>query len=141
MTDLFESDPQTHASDDDSFNIFWALYPAHPRKAAKRQCLEKWRTRKLHHMLPQIKDHLAQMKATKQWQQSAEHPFGNVPAPLVYLNQDRWEGATAASKNAPAVATGALPLYVPPPALTDEQKEIGLRISRELRAKFGSKRA
>lgn len=72
------------------FDKFWKAYPATPRKGAKKQCQEKWAKYLCEHSADQIIKHVEWMKTTEQWLK------GNgafIPAPLVYLNQQRWDGA------------------------------------------------
>lgn len=73
-----------------SFESFWNAWPRSPRKEAKSKCLEKWEKLKLDFQATQIIRHVTWLKTTEQWQK------GNgsfIPAPLVYLNQMRWDGA------------------------------------------------
>jgi uncharacterized protein YdaU (DUF1376 family) len=67
------------------FNEFWRTWPNTQRKAAKSECLKRWKVRGLERVAPQITAHVAAMKTSKQWQDGFE------PAPLTYLNQRRWE--------------------------------------------------
>ena len=72
------------------FDRFWKAYPATPRKGAKKQCEAKWEKYMCEHSADQIVKHIEWMKTTEQWLK------GNgafIPAPLVYLNQQRWDGA------------------------------------------------
>lgn len=72
------------------FERFWKAYPSTPRKGAKKQCEEKWAKYMCEHSADQIIKHVVWMKTTEQWLK------GNgafIPAPLVYLNQQRWDGA------------------------------------------------
>ena len=72
------------------FDRFWATYPASPRKGGKKQCQEKWAKYLCEHSADQIIKHVVWMKTTEQWLK-ANGAF--IPAPLVYLNQQRWDGA------------------------------------------------
>ena len=72
------------------FDRFWKAYPASPRKGAKKQCLIKWEKYLCEHSADQIIKHVEWMKTTEQWLKS-NGAF--IPAPLVYLNQQRWDGA------------------------------------------------
>jgi hypothetical protein len=72
------------------FDKFWAAWPKNPRKGAKSECKKKWLKLKCEADIDQIIKHLEWMKTTDQWKQ------GNgayIPAPLVYINQMRWDGA------------------------------------------------
>ena len=80
MSKLFES----------GFDRFWKAYPTSPRKGAKKQCLQKWEKFLCEHCADQIIKHVEWMKTTDQWRKD-NGAF--IPAPLVYLNQQRWDGA------------------------------------------------
>ena len=68
------------------FTEFWKAWPSGPRKAAKQQCLNKWAKLNCCQRASLIVTHVEAMKQSKDWQ------AGFIPAPLVYLNQARWEG-------------------------------------------------
>ena len=72
------------------FDRFWNCYPKTPRKGAKGECQKKWVKYYCENQADQIVKHIEWMKTTEQWLK------GNgafIPAPLVYLNQQRWDGA------------------------------------------------
>lgn len=71
----------------DGFVKFWEAWPSGPRKQAKGKCLTLWRKKNLEALETQIVEHVAAMKATEDWRK------GFVPAPLVYLKDERWDGA------------------------------------------------
>lgn len=77
MESLFES----------GFDRFWSTWPKNPRKGAKSECQKKWVKLKCEAEIDQIIKHIEWMKTTDQWKQ------GFIPAPLVYINQQRWDGA------------------------------------------------
>jgi len=72
------------------FDKFWTAYPKTPRKGAKSKCVEKWVKFYCETQADQIIKHIEWMKTTEQWLKS-DGAF--IPAPLVYLNQQRWDGA------------------------------------------------
>lgn len=72
----------------DGFEDFWELWPKSERKGSRPKCREVWLSRRLSQVAPEILAHVAAMKKSDQW---ADHRY--IPAPLVYLNQSRWEGA------------------------------------------------
>jgi hypothetical protein len=85
LSTLGEPMPETNG-----FDRFWQAWPSSPRKGAKSECLKKWVKLKCDLSTDQILKHLEWMKTTEQWKK------GNgafIPAPLVYLNQQRWDGA------------------------------------------------
>ena len=69
------------------FDKFWSAWPKNPRKGAKSECMKKWVKLKCEADTDQIIKHIEWMKTTDQWKQ------GFIPAPLVYINQMRWDGA------------------------------------------------
>ena len=72
------------------FDKFWAAWPKNPRKGAKSECKKKWLKLKCEADTDQIIKHIEWMKTTDQWK---EKNGAYVPAPLVYINQMRWDGA------------------------------------------------
>lgn len=74
------------------FVRFWDTWPSNTRKAARAQCLAKWKAKGCEAIGERIVRHVEAMKAGEQWQRDGGR---YVPAPLVYLNQARWEAATA----------------------------------------------
>lgn len=80
MPELFET----------GFERFWKAWPASTRKGAKSECKKKWEKHYCETQTNQIIKHIEWLKTTEQWLK------GNgafIPAPLVYLNQQRWDGA------------------------------------------------
>lgn len=73
-----------------SFEQFWAAWPRSTRKGAKSSCKAKWDKLKLDIQADQIVKHVEWMKTTDQW---LKNNGEFIPAPLVYLNQQRWDGA------------------------------------------------
>ena len=72
------------------FEQFWTTWPKSQRKGGKATCLAKWNKLKLDLQADQIIKHVEWMKTTEQWKKG-DGAF--IPAPLVYLNQMRWDGA------------------------------------------------
>ena len=80
MPELFET----------GFEKFWKAWPASTRKGAKSECRKKWEKHYCETQTDQIIKHVEWLKTTEQWIK-ANGAF--IPAPLVYLNQQRWDGA------------------------------------------------
>ena len=80
MPELFET----------GFEKFWKAWPASIRKGAKSECRKKWEKHYCETQADQIIKHVEWLKTTEQWIK-ANGAF--IPAPLVYLNQQRWDGA------------------------------------------------
>jgi len=72
------------------FEDFWTAWPKSVRKGAKSECLKKWQKYYCDSCAEQIIKHVEWMKTTDQWRKD-NGAF--IPAPLVYLNQQRWDGA------------------------------------------------
>lgn len=85
--------PHPPAEGADGFDRFWNAWPKHPRKVAQAQCRRKWETKDCEPIADRIVAHVEAMKHTEQWQKDGAQ---FIPAPLVYLNQERWIGATDA---------------------------------------------
>ena len=73
-----------------TFEDFWNAWPKSVRKGGKSTCLAKWNKLKLDGQADQIIKHVVWMKTTDAWKK-ANGDF--IPAPLVYINQMRWDGA------------------------------------------------
>lgn len=71
------------------FNEFWDAWPRNNRKVAKKQCLDKWARFECANEATLIVQHVEWMKGQPDWQKDAG---AFIPAPMVYLNQRRWEG-------------------------------------------------
>jgi len=80
------------------FADFWAVWPQSDRKVAKKQCATKWKAHNFNSQLPAIIAHIEAMKQTKQWR------GGYEPAPLTYLNQERWGDGLPADADATSEA-------------------------------------
>lgn len=67
------------------FPAFWAAWPKNERKQDKAACLTKWKTRNYDTIANAIMADLCIKKRTQRW------AAGYIEAPLVYLNNRRWE--------------------------------------------------
>ena len=73
-----------------SFEDFWMAWPKSQRKGAKSLCKAKWDKLKLDGQAETIISHVNYMKTTNDWK---KENGAFIPAPLVYINQMRWDGA------------------------------------------------
>lgn len=73
------------------FDNFWNEYPNTHRKQSKGKCLEVWKKTKVEPDAMVVVNHVARLKASLDW---LKNNGEFIPAPLVYLNQRRWDGAT-----------------------------------------------
>ena len=77
------------------FLRFWAAYPS-VRKAAKSKCLGVWRRCKLEPRADEVVKALEGWKQTEQWTKEGGQ---FVCAPIVWLNQERWENVPSPVEN------------------------------------------
>lgn len=76
------------------FAAFWQAWPTTDRKQAKGKCLDAWKKASAERDAAVILAHVESLKASTGWQKNSGE---FIPAPLVYLNQRRWEGAEASN--------------------------------------------
>jgi hypothetical protein len=74
----------------EGFNRFWNAWPKSVRKGGKSDCEKRWNRYYCDSCVDQIIKHIEWMKTTDDWRK-ADGAF--IPAPAVYLNQRRWDGA------------------------------------------------
>lgn len=72
------------------FESFWAAWPKSVRKGGKSVCKARWTKGFYDGCADQIVKHVEWMKTTDAWRKDGG---AFIPAPLVYLNQQRWDGA------------------------------------------------
>jgi hypothetical protein len=70
------------------FASFWSEWPSHERKAAKKQCLAKWKKLGCEEVTKDIIKAVRHFKESEGWRKDAG---AYIPAPLTWLNQKRWE--------------------------------------------------
>jgi hypothetical protein len=66
------------------FEDFWAMWPRSQRKVDRKACAEKWARKRLDAEADAILADLDAQKRSRQWLDGFE------PAPLTYLNRERW---------------------------------------------------
>lgn len=76
----------------DAFARFWLAWPASNRKGGKAQCAQRWRKGDFDKCSAEIIAHVETMKLSIDWRKDGG---AFIPAPLVYLNGKRWDGAEA----------------------------------------------
>lgn len=74
-----------------AFLRFWSAWPKSQRKQSQGKCWTVWHKADLDQQGLMILGHVESLKGSDDWQR------GYVPAPIVYLNQRRWEGADVSS--------------------------------------------
>lgn len=75
-----------------SFISFWDAWPSHHRKVNKPKCFEVWQRKQCDTFAEKIVTHVKALRQSQQWLEDAGK---YVPAPLVYLSQERWDAAAA----------------------------------------------
>ncbi len=85
-----ETETETETEIDGGFNLFWSTYPSTQRKQAKGKCLDVWKKASAERDAAVIVAHVDRLKKSTDWMKN-NGEF--IPAPLVYLNQKRWQGA------------------------------------------------
>ena len=70
------------------FAEFWRTWPKNDRKQDKKACAAKWATHKFDDVADAILADVRAKRDTRKWQE------GFIEAPLVYLNNRRWEDGT-----------------------------------------------
>lgn len=73
------------------FAKFWETWPTNDRKQAKGKCLDAWKKASAERDAALVLAHVSSLKNSAWLKDGGQF----VPAPLVYLNQRRWEGADA----------------------------------------------
>jgi hypothetical protein len=90
ITEKRREEIETETETDNGFALFWSTYPDIQRKQSKSKCHEIWIKKKLSFDKKRIVDHVENLKSSGDWtKENGQY----VPAPLVYLNQRRWDGA------------------------------------------------
>lgn len=74
------------------FPEFWSEWPVNDRKVARKQCLAKWHSQGCEAIADVVLSALRAQKASTNWTKDKGQ---YVPAPLVWLNQARWEAPGA----------------------------------------------
>lgn len=104
-----EPSPETakgpHGADADppGFEVFWQEWPVHRRKANRAGCCRRWKRGELEADAEQVLAGLRRWKVSPDWQKDGG---AYIPAPLVWLNQERWKvPAEAFAEQAFATAT------------------------------------
>jgi hypothetical protein len=87
------------------FASFWETWPTNDRKQAKGKCLDAWKKASAERDAALVIDHVNSMKSSREWQKQ-DGEF--VPAPLVYLNQRRWEGAEPSTTKSSGLPPGVI---------------------------------
>lgn len=88
------------------FPEFWDSWPKTDRKQDRKKCLEKWHRKACDAIADAILSHVKAMRLTRKWLEGFE------PAPLTYLNGERWNDGIGDERPPP------------PPRETDYQRSM-----------------
>lgn len=111
----------TKSADAEGFASFWAMWPKHERKVARKQCEKKFNDAIAGGAdLATILAALTAAKVSEAWRKDGG---AFIPAPLVWLNQARWEA----------------PIPEEPAKAADETREMLQKWDKEREASRGSK--
>jgi hypothetical protein len=105
-TDTEEKNTSVDKSPDlpNGFAEFWKTWPTNDRKQAKGKCLDAWKKAHAERDAALILAHVSSLKNSAWTKDNGQF----VPAPLVYLNQRRWEGADTAAPQHGGLLAGAI---------------------------------
>lgn len=87
------------------FLKFWKTWPSTDRKQAKGKCLEAWKKAHGERDAAVILSHVEKLKSSNDWlKENGQY----IPAPLVYLNGRKWDGAEVSTTPANNPFAGAI---------------------------------
>lgn len=92
------------ASEFAGFAKFWETWPTNDRKQAKGKCLDAWKKASAERDAALVLTHVSSLKNSAWLRDGGQF----VPAPLVYLNQRRWEGADMVDAGHHGAMAGAI---------------------------------
>lgn len=82
-----------------AFEAFWECWPQNERKQDKAKCSEKWKRDSLDTVAAAIVADVSAKKHSQKWRD------GFIEAPMVYLNNRRWEDGAAGAATGPKRGT------------------------------------
>ena len=92
------NDP-SRVDDATGFEAFWECWPKNDRKQDKAKCSEKWKREGLDTVAEAIVADVTAKKHSQKWRD------GFIEAPMVYLNNRRWEDGAAGAATSPKRGT------------------------------------
>ena len=120
-----------------AFEEFWNAWPDHKRKVGKPQCAAKWAKKGCDGFAAKLMAALKAFKASEDWTKD-KGEF--IPAPLVWLNQERWEAAVDAKPGVASLSSSveSTRKYLAEQELSPEQIEANKARAAELRKSLGN---
>lgn len=94
-----EGNDHSRVDDATGFEAFWECWPKNERKQDKAKCSEKWKRDSLDTVAEAIVADVTAKKHSQKWRE------GFIEAPMVYLNNRRWEDGAAGAATAPKRGT------------------------------------
>lgn len=89
-----EITPPTPKGEPEGFTAFWSEWPSSERKGSRSKCLHAWAKGRVEGEALAVLAHVQSLKTSDDWRRDGGR---YIPAPLVYLNQRRWDGAETRS--------------------------------------------
>jgi hypothetical protein len=86
------------------FDRFWSAWPKSERKGSRSKCMEAWRRAGAERDADAVIAHVEALKRSASWMKDGG---AFIPAPLVYVNQRRWDGAESANDASQQAWAGA----------------------------------
>ncbi len=93
-----EAEKKTSAVAEGRFADFWDAWPKSDRKADRKKCLAKWQKLRLDREADVILINIQALKQSRKWRDGFE------PAPLTYLNGERWKDNPEEARSTPLFA-------------------------------------
>lgn len=90
-----EGNDPPRVDDATGFEAFWECWPKNERKQDKAKCSEKWKRDSLDTVAEAIVADVTAKKHSQKWRD------GFIEAPMVYLNNRRWEDGAAGAATGP----------------------------------------
>lgn len=94
-----EGNDPSRVDDATGFKAFWECWPRNERKQDKAKCSEKWKRDSLDTVAEAIVADVTAKKHSRKWRD------GFIEAPMVYLNNRRWEDGAAGPATGPKRGT------------------------------------
>ena len=99
---------EQQAEEPPGFVRFWTAWPKSERKQARGKCCEMWRSKNCERAVGDILTHVERKKRSNDWTKDGG---AFIEAPLVYLRNQRWDGAEPAPQFVATAAAGPRPAW------------------------------
>jgi hypothetical protein len=95
---------QEQEQEQSGFTAFWLAWPKSDRKGGKAECWKVWTDKCLSSKAELIVSHVKAMKRASAWTKNSGE---FIPAPVVYLRGDKWDGAELGQAAVASIFEGA----------------------------------